>query len=188
MKKVLVLLANGFEDIETFTFIDLLRRAKIKVDLVSINELTVKSGAGINIILDLKIKDISLDDYDLLFLPGGAGVKALDDSKEVKEAVLDFNKKGKLISAICAAPLILGKLGLLDSKNFTCYPSFEEFAKKGNYKEVGVVEDGNIITGRGIGFINEFSLHIIELLTSKEVKINIAKQTLINESKGCGDK
>lgn len=183
MNRVLVLLADGFEDIEAVTVIDLLRRAKIDVDLVSIKDKIIKSGTGIVITADKLIDNISVDDYNLLFLPGGGGVKLLDDSLRVKEIVVSFYKQGNYIAAICAAPLILGKLGLLDKKKFTCYPSFEQFAPKGKYKEVGVIQDGKIITGRGIGYASDFALHIIELLTSKEVRDRIATQTLISENK-----
>ena len=99
----------------------------------------------------------------------------------MKDIVVEFNNKNKYIAAICAAPLILGKLGILDNIEFTCFPSFEQFAPKGVYKKVGVVQSGNIITGRGIGYVNDFALHLINTLESKEVRDNIAKQTLIIE-------
>lgn len=183
MNKVLVFLADGFEDVEVFTVIDLLRRANIEVDLVSIKGINVNSGSGINILLDKVINDVKTDEYNLIFLPGGGGVKALDDNLRVKEIVMEFYEEKKYIAAICAAPLILGKLGLLDNIEFTCYPSFERFAEKGIYKEVGVVHSGNIITGRGIGHVNEFALYLVELLKSKEVRDNVANQTLISENK-----
>ena len=182
MNKVLVFLANGFEDIEAFTVIDLLRRAEIEVDLVGIKDLTIKSGSGINILVDKSVGDVKTNDYSLIFLPGGAGVKALDDSEEVKRIVKEFYNQKKYIAAICAAPLILGKLGLLDSIEFTCYPGFERFAEKGIYKELGFVKSGNIITGRGIGYVNDFALFLIELLKSIEVKNSVEEQTLILES------
>ncbi|KFZ27621.1 MAG: Chaperone protein YajL [Candidatus Izimaplasma bacterium HR2] len=181
MKKVLVFLADGFEDIEAFTVVDLLRRAKIEIDLVSIKDITVKSGSGINILLNKLIEEVNVKDYDLVFLPGGGGVKALDESILLKEIVVEFNIQDKYIAAICAAPLILGKLGILDNIEFTCFPSFEQFAPKGKYKKIGVVQSGNIITGRGIGYVNDFALHLIKILKSKEVRDNIAKQTLIIE-------
>ncbi len=183
MNNVLVLLADGFEDIEVVTTVDLLRRANIDVNLVSIKDKIVKSGTGINVVVEKLIEEVSVDDYDLLFLPGGGGVKALDESKLVRKIILDFYDQGKYISAICAAPLILGKMGLLDNKDFTCYPSFEQFAPKGIYKEVGVIQSDNIITGRAIGYVNDFAFHIIDLLTSNEIKENVAKQTLISENK-----
>ena len=176
MKKVLVFLADGFEDIEAFTVVDLLRRAKIEIDLVSIKDITVKSGSGINILLNKLIEEVNVEDYDLVFLPGGGGVKALDESVLLKIIVVEFNNQDKYIAAICAAPLILGKLGLLDNIEFTCFPSFEQFAPKGKYKK-----SRNIITGRGIGYVNDFALHLIKILKSKEVRDNIAKQTLIIE-------
>lgn len=182
MNKVLVFLADGFEDIEAFTVIDLLRRAKIDVDLVSIKDITVKSGSGINILLNKLIEEVKVEKYDMVFLPGGGGVKALDDNERLKEIIMDFYIKNKYIAAICAAPLILGKLGLLDNIEFTCYPSFEQFAPKGIYKKVGVVQSGKIITGRGIAYANEFALCLINVLETKEDRDKIAEQTLITES------
>jgi 4-methyl-5(b-hydroxyethyl)-thiazole monophosphate biosynthesis len=183
MKKILVLLANGFEDIEMVASVDLWRRGKIQVDLVSIGDLKVKTGTGSTILADVKIDDVNETDYDLLFLPGGGGVKALDESKQVRKLISEFMKKEKYVSAICAAPLILGKMGILDNRVFTCYPSFEKFAPEGVYKTIGVIQDGNVITGRGVGYVFDFALYVLELLQGKDIRYQVEEGTLIVESK-----
>lgn len=181
MKKVLTFLADGFEDIEAVTVIDLLRRANIEVALVSIKNKEVTSGSGMTVVADYLVSEIDTDDFDMVFLPGGGGVKLLDESTDVKNTVLDYYHEGKFVAAICAAPLILGKLGLLDHKNFTCYPSFESFGQEGNYTKNGVEVDDNIITGRGVGYANQFGLRLIEVLLDTETSIKVGKATLLYE-------
>ena len=183
MIKIVVLLANGFEDIETITSIDIWRRGKVKVVLASIKDLEVQSGTGTKMIADVLIDEVKVEDYDLLFLPGGGGVQLLDDSDKVKKLIKQFMNKEKNIAAICAAPLILGKMGILDNRVFTCYPSFERFAPEGIYKETGVIQDGNIITGRGVAYVFDFALYILELLQGIDIRKNVEEGTLILESK-----
>ena len=183
MKKIIVLLANGFEDIEMFASVDLWKRGKIDVTLATISEMEVETGRGIKILADIHIDEVKEEEYDLLFLPGGGGVKGLDDSEQVKELIKLFIENGKYVSAICAAPLILGKMGILDNRVFTCYPTFERFAPEGVYKEVGVIQDGNVITGRGVGYVFDFALHILELLKGEKLRNAVEEGTLIQESK-----
>jgi len=183
MKKIMVLLADGFEDIEMVASVDLWRRGQVHVDLVSIGEIEVKTGSGSRMLADIKIDDVNEVDYDLLFLPGGGGVKALDQSDKVRNMITAFMKKEKYVSAICAAPLILGKMGILDNRVFTCYPSFEKFAPEGVYKTIGVIQDGTVITGRGVGYVFDFALYVLEVLQGKEIRNQVEKSTLITESK-----
>jgi len=183
MKKILVLLADGFEDIELVASVDVWRRGKMQVTLAGIHSKEVISGSGIQMVTDIHIDDALNEKYDLLFLPGGGGVKALDDSEKVRNIVKRYDEMGKLIAAICAAPLILGKLGILDNRLFTCYPSFERFAPDGKYKVTGVIQDGNIITGRGIGYVFDFAFYILELLQGREIRVAVEEGTLIEESK-----
>ena len=183
MTKILVLLADGFEDIEMFAAVDLWRRGKLDVDLASIDQMEVKTGRGITILADIHIDEVKKEDYDLLFLPGGGGVKALDDSEKVRDLIRYFMKKKKYVTAICAAPLILGKMGILDNRVFTCYPTFERFAPDGKYTLSGVIQDGNVITGRGVGHVFDFALHILELLKGKDIRNAVEEGTLILESK-----
>lgn len=180
MKKVIALLADGFEDIECIATVDLLRRAGIRVDLASIKDDVVQGGLGTKVVTDLLLSDIQ-EEYDALFLPGGKGVGKLDESDLVKSLIKEYNQKGKLVTAICAAPLILGKMGLLDNKKFTCYPEFEEFMPKGIHTPVGAVKDGNIITGKGVGFVYDFALMLIEELVGLDIKNKVYESTLIKE-------
>ena len=183
MMRILVLLANGFEDIEMVTSVDIWRRGKIEVTLAGIDNLEVTSGTGIKMIADIHIDEAIKNNYDLLFLPGGGGVKGLDESESVKKLVAQYVDSGKYVAAICAAPLILGKLGILDNRVYTCYPTFEKFAPDGKYKVTGVIQDGTVITGRGIGYVFDFAFYILELLQGKEIRVAVEEGTLIIESK-----
>lgn len=183
MSKILVLLADGFEDIEALASIDIWRRGGIEVDLAGVSGYEVKTGLGNIIKTNILIDQVKKEEYTLLFLPGGGGVELLDKSDVVKDLVKWFDEERKLIAAICAAPLILGKLGILDNRVFTCYPSFERFAPDGNYKVTGVIQDGHIITGRGVAYVFDFAFHILEVLQGKDIRSKIEEGTLITESK-----
>lgn len=170
--KGLILLANYFEDVEALITIDMLRRAKIQIDLVSLtDDLNVTTQSNIKILADYNYKNIDLNDYDYLIIPGGKAVMTTHyDHPFTKEAVMKFNKNNKLIASICAAPSILGKLGLLDNKNYTCFPSFEDCMPKGiHHANDKVVVDGNIITSKAAGTTFEFAYEIIKYLTSEEL-------------------
>ncbi len=134
-KKVYIFLADGFEEVEALTPVDVLRRADINVTTVSIsNDLTVTGAHHISILADVLFTDLDFSDADMLVLPGGlTGTHNLNDHKELIDLLLDFSAKGKLIGAICAAPLILGQQKLLENKNATCYPGFEDHLINANY-------------------------------------------------------
>ncbi|MDF2700073.1 MAG: hypothetical protein K0Q49_1629 [Haloplasmataceae bacterium] len=176
--KVLALLASGFEDLEAFGTIALLRRAKIEVTLCSVeNKYQVTGKYGLNVNVDIKIKDINKPDYDVLFLPGGMpGVDHLLLEEKVLELVEFFMKENKIVAAICAAPSILGRLGLLKAKSFTCFPGFESFGVDGCYENVPVKVDGNLITGRAAGSVIEFSAAIIAKVSSEETSKDVLEQ------------
>jgi 4-methyl-5(b-hydroxyethyl)-thiazole monophosphate biosynthesis len=179
--KVLVLVADGFEDIEMISVVDLLRRGKIEVDLVSIRDLEVLSSAKVKYLLDKQIKEVDTSGYDLLFLPGGRGVQLLDESIEVREIISTFNTEEKYIAAICAAPSILGKMGILDYRNFTCYPGFEKHSSFGKYVITDVIQDGHIITGRGVAYAQEFGMYLVKLLQDQETYLDVLERSLIEE-------
>jgi len=181
--KILVLLADGFEDVEALSVIDILKRAKLEVDLVSIKNHEVVSSSQVKYLFDSLISEVDENEYDLLFLPGGRGVKLLDESVEVKQLIEAFYKKEKWIAAICAAPSILGKMGYLDHRNFTCFPSFEQYAENGIYHEVDVIQDGFIITGRGVAYAMEFALYLVKLLTDEKVYNEVCYRTLMKEKR-----
>ena len=170
MKKVCVLLADGFEEIEGLTVVDLLRRAKIYVDTVSIMDDYIVHGAhGINVQTEDLFEEVNFVESDMIVLPGGMpGAATLDKHEGLRKLILDFAAKGKPIAAICAAPMVLGKLGLLKGKKATCYPSFEQYLDGAECVNAHVVRDGNIITGMGPGAAMEFALTIVDLLVGKE--------------------
>ena len=154
------MLADGFEEIEALAFVDILRRADIAVKTVSTdNSDTVTGAHRISIVPDIKISDIN-EIGDGIILPGGLpGTYNLRDNKNVI----------KLVGAICAAPSVLGGLGLLKNKKATCYPSFENYLIEAVYTEEKVVVDDNVITSRGAGTAHDFALKLVEIIKGKEI-------------------
>lgn len=151
MAKVYEFLANGFEDIEALAPIDILRRGGVEAVTVSVTGSDfVETAHGITIKADVKIEDADLSDADMLLLPGGLpGASNLNDHEGVRAALLAQAAAGKRIGAICAAPLVLGSLGLLEGKKATCYPGFEKYMTGATYTAELFQEDGLIITGEG---------------------------------------
>lgn len=176
MKKVAVFLANGFEEIEAITPIDLLQRAGIAVDTVSITEDNlVESARKVRVLADKVIKEINFSEYDMLVLPGGPGFKNYFSSQLLLDNIIEFSKnvKNKKVAAICAAPIVLSTLGILEGKKAVCFPACEEDLLKGKpiLTKDRVVTDGNIITSRSAGTALDFALEIIsELLGKKEAE------------------
>jgi len=186
VKKAIILLADGFEDVEAVTPIDYLQRAGIEVTAVSISDsLTVTSKwGGIKVTATVTLAEIikqGTNSYDAVILPGGMpGTANLAASKEAGALVKEMAAGGKLVCAICAAPaLVLAPLGLLDGKKFTCYPGMEEKAANGKWSDGRVVTDGNVITSRGAGTAGEFAVAIIEKLLDKAAAQKIAEAVLL---------
>lgn len=174
--KAFVFLADGFEEIEAITPIDILRRAGIEVITVSISSTNEVSGKhNITVITDCLFTEADFTDNDLLLLPGGMpGTKNLEVHNGLKKLLLKQAEKGKKIAAICAAPSILGKIGLLEGEKATCYPGFEDQLLGAILSEEKVVESGNIITAKGAGVAIEFALKIVEVLKGKGIAEKIA--------------
>lgn len=176
MKRVALFLANGFEEIEALGTLDILRRAQIPVKTVSITkERTVTGAHDIQVIADTTFHEADFSAVEVLVLPGGMpGAKHLNEHEGVKKLLLDFNEQGKLIAAICAAPMVLGGLRLLESKQVTCYPGFEPELIGAQVTGESVVVDGNITTGKGPGLVFDFALRLVEeiagLATRREVQ------------------
>ena len=163
MKKVCLLLAKGFEEIEALTVCDVIRRANIVCDLVSIGEKQVESSHGVVVQAD-KIFDEDME-YDLVVIPGGIpGATNLRDDERVVKLMKRQNKEGKLIGAICAGPIVLGKAGITEGRNMTSYPGYEDELPNCEYSEEAVVVDGNIITSRGPATSMAFSYKLLEKL------------------------
>lgn len=174
---VYVFLANGFETIEALAPVDILRRAGADVKTVGLTGENIETSHKVTVKADITVDKVILDDsIDMIVLPGGMpGTLNLEDSLEVRAAVDYCAENGKLIGAICAAPSILGHKGLLDGKNFTCFPGFEKDIENANYTGEPVVTDGKIITGKGAGCCVPFALKLVEMLISKEKADEVAK-------------
>jgi 4-methyl-5(b-hydroxyethyl)-thiazole monophosphate biosynthesis len=180
MATVLVPMANGFEEIEAVSLIDVLRRGGIEVIVASISDsLEVKGANGITLKADRLINNISADELDMIVLPGGwDGTYALADDAKVQQLLKDMDQKNKLVGAICAAPFALNKAGVLKN-NYTCYPSVEEQIGKDGYMATSqVVEDGNVLTSRGPGTALCFGLKIVKKLAGEDT-YNALKQGLL---------
>lgn len=165
MLKGLMLLADGFEQTEALTTHDILTRThEIDLEYVSINDsLMVTSSMGLRVETLGLLKDKRVEDYDFLVLPGGkGGVDNLKASSLVIDMVKKFHEAGKKHFAICAAPSILGELGYLDGKEYTCFPGFQK--GNGNYINTGSVIDGDLVTGHSMGYTIEFASNIVRLL------------------------
>lgn len=177
MAKVYIFLAEGFEEIEGLTVVDLLRRAKIDIQMVSITgDIKVTGSHQITTIADVLFEDADFRDAELLVLPGGMpGTNHLMEHKGLDKLLKEFYRNGKSLAAICAAPSVLGTKNLLTGKNATCYPGFEEKLYGANVKQSPVVSDGNITTSRGLGTAIDFSLAIIKNMKGEEVVRNIAE-------------
>jgi len=173
MKKAIVLLADGFEDVEAVTPIDYLRRAGIEVTTASISKtqtVTSKWG-GIKLTADtILTEQIINSEWDAVILPGGMpGAVNLAASKDVTALLQKTAEAGRLVCAICASPvLVLAPLGILAGKKFTCYPGLEEKVTNALWQKDRVVVDGSIITSRAAGTTGEFALAIVEKLLDKE--------------------
>lgn len=171
MKTVYVFLADGFEEIEALTAIDVLRRAGLNVKITSVTPDEIVKGAhGVSVFCDVNFNNCDFYDADLLLLPGGMpGAETLANHKGLCKLLIDYAKTNKNIAAICAAPMVLGNLGLLEGYKVTCYPGFETYLKGAICEEKPVVHDRNIITGSGPGAALQFALKIVEVIVGKEV-------------------
>ncbi len=175
--KIMVPLAQGFEEIEALTIVDVLRRAGIEVDTVGIPATLIAGSHGVRVFTDKKINDVKVEEYDGIVLPGGdPGYINLGRSTSLTEMIKKLNAKGKLIAAICASPAILAKIDILFDKKATIYPGRE--SEIPYPRDARVVVDGNIITSQGPGTALEFALKIVEKLLGTK-KVLELKQKLV---------
>ncbi len=180
MSKVCVLLANGFEDIEAMTIIDVLRRAELDVVTAAVSPGPVKSAHNVVVQADRNLADCAQEAWDMVILPGGLpGATNLRDDPQVQQLLKNQAGQGKKIGAICAAPIALGKVGLLQGKKATCYPGFQDQLTGASCQEAPVVRDGNIITSRGPGTAMEFALQIVSDLKGKSTSDQLRKGMLV---------
>ena len=178
MAHLITLLADGFEEIEAVTVIDLLRRAGISVTTVALKKQEVNGGHGIVVRAETTMKHLPAS-YDGIVLPGGAtGTKNLVESPSVLEMVRDAFNKGLLCGAICAAPSVFGKAGILHNIRATCYPGHEDQLIGARYIEAAVVRDKNVVTSRGAGTAIAFALEIITMTIDEATSGRVSAQIL----------
>ena len=174
--KIAILLANGFEEIEALMPLDVLRRAGVTVDTVGIGAKTIIGAHNIPVIADITDSEADAKGYDGVIFPGGMpGAVNLDAADFTNKIIDAVKEKGGLLAAICAAPLVLGRRGLLEGKRATCYPGFEGELKGALVSPLGVVTDGNVVTAKGMGVALEFAKELTALLVSREASQTIAK-------------
>ena len=170
MSKICIFFAPGYEEIEALTVVDILRRANIDIDMVSItDEKKVTGSHNITVEMDKLFNEVDFDGVDMLVLPGGMpGTKNLEAFTPLMNKIDDFYNKGKYIAAICAAPSIFGHKGILKGKKACSYPTFESHLEGAEVIKEPAVVDGNIITGRGMGAAIPFALAILKELKGEE--------------------
>ncbi|OCL84164.1 DJ-1 family glyoxalase III [Arcobacter porcinus] len=170
MAKILVAIADGFEEIEAISIIDICRRADIEVVSAGVEGKNLVGAHNIKIEMDKKITEVDSSDFDMIVLPGGLpNAFTLAEDKDVQRLLKEFKEKNKKIGAICAAPYALHKAGVLN-QNYTCYPSFEKKIKDDGYHDdKNVITDNNVITSRGPATAMEFALEIVKTLKGEEV-------------------
>lgn len=173
--KVYLFLANGFEEIEAIAPIDIFRRAEIEVITVSVTGDQLVDGAhGIAIAADCLFEELSFDDDFLLFLPGGMpGTLNLESHEGLKNLIRIQSEKGSTIAAICAAPSILGKMGLLKGKEAICYPGFENYLAGASISKDTMAQSGTVFTAKGPGVAIDFALRLVEELKGSDVATQV---------------
>lgn len=173
----LMILANGFEDVEGLATIDILRRAKVNLTCVTLKNTTITTAHRNKIVFDKSIKDVDYKKYDFLILPGGAAVfNELNSSAIVEQIVKYFCDNEKLVCAICAAPLLIGKYGYFKDLEYTCFPGCESQISAGIRVDKPLVYCKNYLTARSMYYACDFALEIVSLVKGTDIAIEIAKQ------------
>jgi 4-methyl-5(b-hydroxyethyl)-thiazole monophosphate biosynthesis len=180
-KKVIVLLANGFEDVEAVTPIDYLRRAGAEVTVAGVGGTTVNSSRGLVVQADVVVAALGAEPWDAVVVPGGMpGAANIAADPACVDLIRRQASSDRLLAAICAAPaVVLAPLGLLSGRRFTCYPGHEKDVSGARWSDERVVVDGNIVTSRGAGTAGEWAVEIIAKLFGAEPSQKIAKAVLL---------
>ena len=178
--QIIVHLAEGFEEIEAVTVIDVLRRAGLNVISVSVTDKHwVKGAHDINFQADMLFDEVDYTQGRMLILPGGMpGAKNLDSHTGLKSQIMEYYTSEKYLAAICAAPMVFGNLGILKGKRAVCYPGFESHLKGAKVEYEPVITSGKIVTGRGVGAALDFSLEIVKLFLGGEASEKLRKAML----------
>lgn len=179
MSQILVPLANGFEEIEAISIIDVCRRGEIEVIVAGVDKKTILGAHNISVVTDCMIDEVVTDSLDMIVLPGGwVGTKTLAINTKVQSILKKMKQDNKYIGAICAAPYALHAAGVL-SDNYTCYPSIEEkIGTQGYDKDTNTIIDGKVITSQGVGTSICFALEIIKTLQGREKYQQIKQEIL----------
>jgi len=179
MPKVLVPIALGSEDLEAVTIIDLLRRAEFDVVVAGLTHGTIEMARGTKIVPDMSIDDALEDDYDMIAMPGGLpGAHHLRDDDRIIQRVKDMAAAGNYTCAVCAAPIVLAKAGVLEGKKATSFPGFLDQMDLPNTEVTGspLEHDGKVITSRGPGTAMDFALELIEALAGKQKRDEVEER------------
>lgn len=177
MSRIAVFFAEGYEEIEALTVVDICRRAGVEVQMVSVSGAkVVNSSHGVGVQMDLSFEEVDFDGLDMIVLPGGMpGTKNLEAHEGLMAQVDAFDRSGRYLAAICAAPSILGHRGILQGRKAGCYPGWEQHLTGAQVSEEDAMVDGHVITGRGMGCAIPFSLTIVAQLLGQEQADKIAE-------------
>ena len=181
MNNLYIHLAEGFEEIEAVTIIDVLRRAGLNVISVSVTgNRMVKGSHNIEMKADLLFDEVDFTSGEMIILPGGMpGSKNLNEHTGLKQQIIEYQKSGKYLAAICTAPIVFGNLGILNGKRAVCYPGYEAHLTGADVQSNSYIVDNNIITGRGVGAALNFSLEIVRILVGEERALQLRKAMLV---------
>lgn len=181
MGTVYVFFADGFEEIEAFTSVDVMRRAGLNVEMVTVTPDEIVTGAhDVPVLCDKNVVNCDFFDAELVLLPGGMpGASTLEKCGELRNLLLRFAQEQKPIAAICAAPMVLGKLGLLKGKKATCYPGFDKYLEGAEYTGNMVEVVDNFILGKGPGAAPAFAFAILEKYAGAEKALEVKKGMLL---------
>jgi len=184
MKKILIPLADGFEEIEAMTLIDVFRRADLDVTVAGVHTGEIKGAHGIKVMPDTTLEKVKDHDFEVMIVPGGGGgVENLRKSSHVLDRLKNMHQKKQLIGAICAAPMVLRDAGLTKGLKLTSYPGMAEELKDSQYLESRIVMDGHIVTSRGPATAMEFALKIVEIIAGSGKEREVAEALLAVPSK-----
>lgn len=180
MKKIVVFLASGFEEIEALTVVDYVRRAGGEAVLAAVEQdKLVTSSHGVTVQADATLRELDPNEFDALYIPGGLpGATNLAGNAQVRAWVTQFNSEKKVITAICAGPVVLDRLNLLEAGKYTCYPGFEANLETPGRIDEPVVKNGHIWTAKGPAFASDLAFAIVEELMGAEKKEELRKALL----------
>ena len=184
MAQALIFVAEGHEEVEMLTVVDMVRRAGISIDMVSVTDsYEVTSSHNVTIKTDKLMDEADFDEAEMIILPGGIpGTYNLMHCKALTDKVVEFNEKGKLLAAVCAAPTVFAGLGILNGHKATCYPDMTDKLIGAEYVKQPVVVDDNIITSRGMGTCIDFAGEIITKLKDKATADLIKEKIIYNDN------